>query len=185
MHFFEQFKYCPCCGHHYAPENFDSYEVVFRCPDCHYEFYQNGTPAATALIPQADNPEYILLITRNTQPGKGLLDLPGGILRYGELPEEAVIREIYEETRLNITPLSMLQTTAIDYYYQGSQIFIVESCFLTAPVTNDISHIQTTEASSMSYYPATSLIRQAQQLAFPEHRTILQKYLEDLSVKHI
>lgn len=180
MHYFEQFNYCPCCGQKYAPSDFDKHECVYRCTLCHYEFYQNGTPAATALIPQAENPEHILLITRNTPPNEGLLALPGGFLRYGELPQDAVVREIREETLLDIKPLAILKTASIDYHYKGYQVFVIETCFLCAPASQDISKIRTEEASSIGYYSAERLIDQPDKLAFPEHAGIFRKYLEGL-----
>lgn len=40
----------------------------------------------------------ILLIKRKKKPFKGLWALPGGFVEYGETTEEAVIREVKEET---------------------------------------------------------------------------------------
>jgi len=42
----------------------------------------------------------ILLIQRKNQPFKGKWALPGGFIEYGEKAEDAVIREMFEETGL-------------------------------------------------------------------------------------
>ena len=42
----------------------------------------------------------ILLIKRKNKPYKGNWALPGGFVEYGEKVEDAVIREVYEETGL-------------------------------------------------------------------------------------
>ena len=42
----------------------------------------------------------ILLIKRKNEPYKGKWALPGGFVEYGEKVEDAVVREIYEETHL-------------------------------------------------------------------------------------
>lgn len=50
-----------------------------------------------------------LLIQRATHPFKGYWTLPGGRIEHGETPEQACIREINEELRLevaNLTPVS-------------------------------------------------------------------------------
>jgi len=46
----------------------------------------------------------ILLIQRGQEPLKGWWTLPGGLVETGERLEDAVRREILEETGLNVTP---------------------------------------------------------------------------------
>ncbi len=48
-----------------------------------------------------NNENYILLIKRNYEPYKNHLALPGGFLKESEELEEAVIRELKEETNIN------------------------------------------------------------------------------------
>jgi len=45
----------------------------------------------------------ILLIKRGNEPFQGQWALPGGFVEYGETTEEAVIREIHEETGIRTT----------------------------------------------------------------------------------
>ncbi|MCK4613847.1 MAG: NUDIX hydrolase [Thermoplasmata archaeon] len=42
----------------------------------------------------------LLLIRRRNEPFKGMYALPGGFVEYGERTEDAVLREIFEETGL-------------------------------------------------------------------------------------
>ncbi|WP_410605421.1 NUDIX hydrolase [Amycolatopsis sp. lyj-90] len=46
----------------------------------------------------------ILLIRRANEPGRGLWSVPGGRVEPGETDEEAVIREMREETGLDVMP---------------------------------------------------------------------------------
>jgi 8-oxo-dGTP diphosphatase len=50
-----------------------------------------------------DDAGRMLLILRGHEPGKGLWSVPGGRIEPGETDEEAVIREVREETGLAVT----------------------------------------------------------------------------------
>jgi ADP-ribose pyrophosphatase YjhB (NUDIX family) len=44
----------------------------------------------------------VLLVRRGNEPGKGKWSLPGGRIRFGERSEEAALREMREETGLEV-----------------------------------------------------------------------------------
>jgi len=50
----------------------------------------------------------IVLIRREIEPFKGMLDFPGGMLEYGETVENAVVREAKEETGLDVKVKELL-----------------------------------------------------------------------------
>lgn len=51
----------------------------------------------------------ILLVERGKEPLKGYWSLPGGVLEIGETLEQGIIREVREETGLEVEPLKMLE----------------------------------------------------------------------------
>jgi len=51
----------------------------------------------------------ILLVERGKEPLKGYWSLPGGVLEIGETLEQGVIREVREETGLEVKPVKMLE----------------------------------------------------------------------------
>jgi 8-oxo-dGTP diphosphatase len=52
----------------------------------------------------------LVLIKRRNEPGAGLWSLPGGRIEAGETDEQALVREILEETGLSVTPGQLLGT---------------------------------------------------------------------------
>ncbi len=52
--------------------------------------------------------EKILLIRRKREPFKDMYALPGGFVNYGERVEEAIVREMKEETGLNVEPVKIV-----------------------------------------------------------------------------
>ena len=60
--------------------------------------------AASALILREDR---LLLVRRARPPAHGLFTFPGGVVEAGETVEEALIREVAEETGLTIEPVAL------------------------------------------------------------------------------
>lgn len=176
MRFYERFSYCPCCGGKYGEHDFDSSDISFTCVRCGDRFYQNSIPSSSAVIPAMSCPGEILLLTRATEPNRGKLALPGGILRYGEIPAEGAKREVKEETLLDVTIERLLCETLVDYGYQGTKISVLELAFLTHPVDADVDGIRTQEASCLGYYKVGDLLRGPSPFAFPEQRMVLEHY---------
>ncbi|WP_425484562.1 NUDIX hydrolase [Haloechinothrix aidingensis] len=52
----------------------------------------------------------LLLIRRANEPGKGLWSVPGGRVRPGESDAQALVRELREETGLEVRPGALLGT---------------------------------------------------------------------------
>lgn len=68
----------------------------------------------------------LLLIQKKSGPYKGLWDLPGGAIEFGESPEFTVKREIQEEVALaaNNLELVTVMTNHGNYFNDGKQIQI-------------------------------------------------------------
>lgn len=49
----------------------------------------------------------VLIVRRAQPPAQGLYTLPGGVVELGESLEQAVVREVREETGLRIEPLAL------------------------------------------------------------------------------
>jgi len=60
--------------------------------------------AASALVLREGR---LLLVRRARPPAHGLFTFPGGVVEIGETVEEALIREVAEETGLTVEPLAL------------------------------------------------------------------------------
>ena len=67
--------------------------------------YKNPIPTVDAIIQKSSS---ILFVKRKKDPYKNHLALPGGFVNQGETIEEAMEREIYEETSLKVHPIDIL-----------------------------------------------------------------------------
>jgi 8-oxo-dGTP diphosphatase len=87
-----------------------------RCQACGFVGYANSQPTASAVVRSDDG--RLLLARRAGPPDKGKWDLPGGFLEEGEHPLDAVVRELREETGLEIEPLELV-AIEMDVYGDG------------------------------------------------------------------
>lgn len=119
------FRYCPLCGSAY----FEIYaENARRCADCGFTYYTNPRGATVAII--INEYDEILVGTRANEPAKGTLDLVGGFMDLDETVEEAMCREILEESGLKIEPsqLRYLFSQPNTYPYSGMCVKTID-CF--------------------------------------------------------
>jgi 8-oxo-dGTP pyrophosphatase MutT (NUDIX family) len=90
-------------------------------------YYFNTAAAVAGFIEDKDGR---LLVTRRAfEPAKGTLDLPGGFVDYAETAEEALKREIREETGLQVQNLQFLFSIPNIYNYSGLEIHTLDLFF--------------------------------------------------------
>ena len=126
-HPLETFHFCPKCG----SEDFEIHSPLSRhCNHCGFTYYQNPRASTAAFI---QNGKGELLIARRAKdPAKGTLDLPGGFVDNEETAEQGMVREIKEETGLEITTenIEYLFSVPNVYRYSGMDIHTLDLFFL-------------------------------------------------------
>jgi 8-oxo-dGTP diphosphatase len=129
---------------------------------------------STAIIPFPD--EKILLIKRNTLPFKGYWALPGGRMDPGENIEQTVIREVKEETGLDVSILKRVG----EYVEKGEKDDVeyeyYPTCFVVKPVGGEIK-MQDSEIQEIKKFSLNTLPKP---LAF-EHEKMIRDYIKALS----
>ena len=131
---------------------------------------------ATAVIPFP--PDKILLVKRRTLPFEGYWALPGGRVDPGETVEQTIVREVKEETGLDVAIVRKIG----EYHEQGVQDGLdydyYPACFLVKTLRSAIkkqeSEIEDIKLFSIDQVPAP--------LAF-EHVQMIKDFLTSLQKK--
>ena len=127
-HPLSKFKYCPKCGtKDFSIDTFKSK----KCKNCNFTYFYNASAGVPVFL--RDKNDNILLVKRKNNPAKGTLHVPGGFVDPGEHAENCAVREIKEETNLNMKesdfkylfslsntyPYSDFIYTTIDIFLEG------------------------------------------------------------------
>lgn len=154
-------KYCGVCG---GPMHFDT-AISKKCDHCGKELWPQLAPAVIVLIRKGH--EVLLVHANNFRDGH--YGLVAGFVETGETLEEAVYREVMEETGLHITNLR----------YFGSQPWPYP-CGLMVGFTADYDsgklHLQRTELSKGAWYDRHHLPHIPEKLSIA--RQLLDAWLE-------
>ncbi|GHT09669.1 DNA mismatch repair protein MutT [Bacteroidia bacterium] len=145
LHPLISFKYCPQCGsNRFVENNFKSN----RCEDCGFVYYFNSSAAVAAFITNSEGE--LLVVRRAKEPVKGTLDLPGGFVDLYETAEEAVIREVREETGLLIRNPQYLFSLPNIYTYSKFDVHTID-LFYKCRIT-DLTGLQADDDAAELYF---------------------------------
>lgn len=104
--------------HDWLDENFQTYKRLsaewLHCINYPAIYGEGPHLTADSFVTQAG---HVLLVTRGGPYGKGLLALPGGFINKTERLKEAALRELREETKIDVPP------TMLEQSIRGSERF--------------------------------------------------------------
>lgn len=117
-------KFCPKCG---SNQFISDYNRSFKCNACKFNYYVNSSAAVAVLLYNENNE--LLFTRRAIEPHYGKLDLPGGFVDPMESAENAAIREIKEELKIDIHSLEYLGSYPNEYIFSGFSVFTLDMVF--------------------------------------------------------
>ena len=161
---------CPRCGSGNlswpAPKNFE-------CAACGFVLFLNVAPAVAVIMECRGE---ILFGVRKHDPGRGMLDLPGGFVDAGETAEEAARREIREELGIAIPAMRYLFSLPNRYPYRGVVYDTLDLIFLVkwderpeVKAADDLADVLWVGKDAVEY----------ERMAFASLREALRRYLAD------
>ncbi|HTK09232.1 MAG TPA: NUDIX hydrolase [Ktedonobacteraceae bacterium] len=156
------FRYCPLCATPLTKKWIDHVQRT-TCPQCTFIHYPHPKLVAIAVVHQGDT---LLLGKRAIEPKKDLWSFFGGYVEQGEQVEQAAIREVKEETNLDV----QLEGLIGIYSEQGEPHVLV--VYEASILNTDIGTLSTPndEVSELAFFPQNEL----PPLAFPVDHSILR-----------
>jgi len=146
-HPLEKFLFCPVCGsNRFNIHNFKSKQ----CEACGFTYYANPCSATVAFI-RNDKGE-LLVATRGKEPAKGTFDLPGGFVDMEETVEDAMRREIMEETGLTACEMTYRFSIPNHYLYSDMLIHTLDM-FYEVQVNDDKQPMANDDVAKLQWMP--------------------------------
>ena len=136
------------------------------CRSCGNTNYLNPIPVVVLLVPVGKG---LVVARRNIEPQIGTLVLPGGYLDLGETWQEGAVRELYEETGIQI-PVN--EITLFDVQNGLDDTLVVSGLTSSQPMSC-LKPFSSTETQEIT------LIEEPVELGFPLHNLWVRRYFAE------
>ncbi|NGM12998.1 NUDIX domain-containing protein [Verrucosispora sp. WMMA2044] len=160
------YSHCSYCGAAYPPP------IAWPrlCASCGQQVWRNPLPVAVAVQPVLTATGLgVVVVRRDIEPARGQLALPGGFIEYGERWEDALVRELREETGLRAEAVGARLLTVRSAPAGGTMLVFGE--LPARPAEELPPSAPTTEATEWL------VLTEPTELAFSTHTEVLADFL--------
>ncbi len=157
-------KCCPLCANSVRLLAIGGRDRI-ACTSCEFVHWDNPKPVTATLIPMDGG---LVLVRRNVEPFVDDWCLPGGFIEARECPEEAAMREVLEETGLEVQVKSILGA-----HSPGRGINVIILFYLAEFVGGTMKPGD--DASEVRVFKERDLPKN---VCFDLHRKMIRKYFE-------
>lgn len=150
-----------------------------HCPQCGLTYYANVASAVACVI--IDSYGRLLSVRRAHDPARGTLDLPGGFVDPLETVEQAVARELMEETGLEARSMRYLMSLPNVYPYSGVTVYTSDLFFLVEVESLDTAVAQD-DAAEIVIKPLAEC--SAEDYGLPSIREAMRHFIAEPELLH-
>ena len=169
----DAFLYCPRCGKAATQKG----KNPFACTACGFTLFISPITAVAAIV--SDSKGKILFLKRANDPGKGKLGLPGGFVDPKERLEDALEREVLEETNLKTTEIEYLTSFPNIYVYKGIKLDVTDMFFRVQVESFDSMLAQVGEVDEFVFVEPSA--ETLEKMAFLSNRQAVEVFLRRAS----
>jgi ADP-ribose pyrophosphatase YjhB (NUDIX family) len=128
-------SYCSNCGSELGKRHIDGRHRLY-CSECVRVRYRNPKPCAGTLVVDGNK---LLLVERTEPPDVGSWSVPAGYLEHEEPPESAAVRELHEETNLQVSAdaVDLFDTTFVRHT-EGPNVLVLVYVVASAKVDGQL-----------------------------------------------
>ncbi|MEM9825522.1 MAG: NUDIX domain-containing protein [Planctomycetota bacterium] len=148
--------------------------MPFRCSRCRFANFFGPVGAVGGLV--IDSEDRLLMVRRARDPGKNQWGLPGGFVDGGESIEQALRREVAEETRLELESFAYLMSGPNQYDYQGVVAPVIDLFFVCRAVDPDAIELERTELNDFVWTKDPG--ERLENMAFRSNRIAIEFWLD-------
>ena len=163
------YLFCPRCG----TEAVAVGSVPFRCGQCGFANFFGPVAAVGGLV--INDAGELLLVRRARDPGKGKWGLPGGFVDRDETIEQALIREVHEETSLQVIESQYLTSFPNLYDYADLVSPVIDLFYLCR--VGDPLQVRLAADELTSYLWVRPIDTHLSEMAFPSNRRAIEQWL--------